>query len=125
MRILLDTHALLWWLDDSPRLTTKAREAIADGGTTVYVSAAVIWEIRIKEALGKLRVPAELQEVIAQQGFEPLPVTADHAHALVALPMHHHDPFDRMLVTQARAEGMTLVTHDRRLAQYGIRMLQA
>ena len=125
MRLLLDTHVLLWWLDDNPRLKGKAKAAIADGRTTVFISAVVIWEIRIMEALGKLRVPAQLQEVMGQQGFEPLPVTAEHAHALAKLPMHHRDPFDRMLITQAQAEGLTLVTHDGRLAQYGIRLLRA
>ena len=124
MKLLLDTHVLLWWLDDNPALPSPAKDIIADGRNAVLISAVVIWEIRIKQALGKLAVPADFRQVLDLQPFESLSITADHAHALAGLPMHHRDPFDRMLVAQASTDGLTLVTHDARLEQYGIRLLR-
>jgi PIN domain nuclease of toxin-antitoxin system len=125
MNLLLDTHALLWWLDDNPTLSKKARQAIADGGNTVFVSVAVIWEIRIKQRLGKLKIPKDFERVLNQQPLEMLPITAEHAHATGKIPYHHRDPFDRMLVAQAKVEGLTLVTRDIHLERYKVPIIKA
>lgn len=125
MNLLLDTHILLWWLDDNPRLSQKTRDAIADSKRLVFVSAVSIWEIRIKEAVGKLKVPRDFQTVLNTQPFETLNVTAEHAHAIKNLPDHHRDPFDRMLVAQAKMERLRLVTQDAHLKRYSISILEA
>lgn len=125
MNLLLDTHALLWWLDDNPTLSRKARAAITDGRNLVFVSAVVIWEIKIKQALGKLEIPSNFRKVLDDQAFKPLDITGEHAHAIGDLPPHHRDPFDRMLVAQAKTEGFTLVTRDTRLKEYKIPLLWA
>ena len=125
MRLLLDTHALLWWLADDPTLSAEARKAIADAGSVVYVSAASAWEIAIKRSLGKLEAPEELDEALAANAFAPLPITIGHALAAGRLPNHHQDPFDRMLVAQAMAEGLTLVTRDENIAKYDVATLRA
>ena len=124
MRLLLDTHALLWWLADDDRLGRSARDAIADADVVV-VSAVSAWEIAIKQAVGKLTGPRDLAGEIRANGFTELPVTSAHALAAGELPPHHSDPFDRMLVAQARLEDLTLVTRDPRLAEYGIAHLRA
>lgn len=125
MNILLDTHVLLWWLNNDPSLSRKARNAIADGKNLVFVSAVSIWEIRIKEALGKLEIPPDFKSVLDQQPFENMDVTAEHAHAIKDLPPYHRDPFDRMLITQTKVEGFTLVTRDTHLKKYRIPLLAA
>jgi len=120
MNLLLDTHVLLWWLDDHPSLSKLCRSAMADGNNLVFVSAAVIWEIRIKQASGKLKIPSVFRQIVDQQPFNWLSITVEHAHALESLPAHHRDPFDRMLVAQARVEGFTVVTHDAVFRKYKI-----
>lgn len=125
MNLLLDTHVLLWWLDDHPTLSKKARTTIADPENLVLISAAVIWEIRIKQALGKLEIPRNFRNVLDRQPFEMLDITAHHAHAVGDLPAHHRDPFDRMLVAQAKVEGLTLVSRDVRLKRYKIPLIEA
>ena len=125
MNLLLDTHALLWWLGADPTLSEAAKAAIASPANTVFVSAAVVWEIRIKQAIGKLEVPASFQQVLADQPFEGLPVTLDHAHALADLPMIHRDPFDRLLVAQAQLERLTIVTRDAFISEYGVPTIEA
>lgn len=120
MRLLLDTHALLWWLADDPRLGAEARRQIADGANAVLVSAASAWEIEIKRALGKLEAPADLAAAIRDSGFEPLAITLDHAVAAGRLPPHHSDPFDRLLIAQAAAEHLTLITRDSAFAAYDV-----
>lgn len=119
MKLLLDTHLLLWWLADSPSLCAEARESIRAPENPVFVSAASLWEIRLKESLGKLRLPPDFEEKVAAESFESLPVTAAHAHRVASLPWHHRDPFDRMLVAQAQVEGFTLLTADKTLSAYG------
>ena len=89
MNLLLDTHVLLWWLNDHPTLSKKSRAAIADGKNPVFVSAVAIWEIRIKEAIGKLEIPRNFKRVLERQPFETLDITVEHAHAVKDLPMHH------------------------------------
>ena len=125
-RLLLDTHALIWWqAQDLPVLSTQAYDAIADPGNAVFVSAASIWEIAIKRALNKLEAPGNLVEAIEANGFRELQMTAFHAEQAGNLPLYHTDPFDRMLVAQAQAEGLILVTRDANIPRYGIRTLTA
>ena len=124
MRLLLDTHALLWWLADEG-LSESARGLIADPDNQVAVSAASAWEISIKKALGKLAAPDDLEQQVAENGFDPLPITIAHGIAAGALPRHHEDPFDRMLIAQARAEGLTIVTRDSRFKAYDVALLPA
>lgn len=123
MRLLLDTHALLLWLADDPNLSSRARVAIADGANLVAVSAASAWEISIKRALGKLQAPDDLEAQLEASDFVALPITVADGLAAGSLPRHHDDPFDRMLVAQARANGLTVVTRDSRLARYGVDLL--
>jgi len=125
MNLLLDTHALLWWLDDSPSLRGDAREAIANPANTVFVSAVVAWEIRIKQAIGKLDLPDDFAETLSNEQFSELPLRISHADRLADLPMLHRDPFDRMLVAQAMVEGLTLVTRDADISKYGVPLLLA
>ncbi|MFP4614782.1 MAG: type II toxin-antitoxin system VapC family toxin [Thiohalorhabdus sp.] len=124
-RLLLDTHAFLWWLAEDPRLGAGARKRIAEPANPVYVSAATGWEIGIKKALGKLQAPDDLDAVVAEEGFTHLPITFFHGEQAGALPAHHRDPFDRMLVAQAQAEGLVVVTRDPQIKAYGIRTLNA
>lgn len=125
MRLLLDTHVLLWWLADDPSLQEEARAKISDPGSSVFVSAATVWEVSIKRALGKLESPSDLLEKIEDNRFEPLEIGVLHAHEAGSLPRHHEDPFDRMLVAQAIAEDLTIVTPDRRIPLYSVRTLSA
>ncbi|HVB52720.1 MAG TPA: type II toxin-antitoxin system VapC family toxin [Candidatus Acidoferrales bacterium] len=123
MSLLLDTHILLWWLSDDPLLPTAAREAIASPESEVLVSVATTWEIAIKQAAGRLEAPVDLMEVVEANDFETLPITAAHTLAAGALPLHHSDPFDRMLIAQARAESLTLISMDHRFPQYDVNLL--
>lgn len=125
MRLLLDTHALLWTLGDPEKLSTSAFGAIVDESNDVLVSSASVWEVAIKRALGKLAAPTDLEAGIVRQGFRALPITFQHAEVAGALPPHHADPFDRMLVAQAQSEALTLVTRDARMRSYGVTMIDA
>jgi PIN domain nuclease of toxin-antitoxin system len=114
----------LWWLADDASLSEETRLAITDTRSVVHVSAASLWEVSIKEALGRLELGgADLAEEIGANGFIELPVSARHARAAAHLPPHHHNPFDRMLVAQARLEGLTLVTSSARLEPYEVPLL--
>lgn len=124
-RLLLDTHALLWALGDPGLLTPAARDAISDPANEVFVSAASAWEMAIKVALGKLRVPDDLEEQIRISGFVALPVDIDVAFSVRLLPPHHRDPFDRLLVAQAQRDQLTLVTRDASIRQYSVRVMEA
>lgn len=125
MRVLLDTHALLWWLDGDRRLSRRARSVIADNENVVLVSAASAWEIATKVRLGKLsgafEVAAELPAILRQQDFEPLPIAIVHALKAGNLPGPHRDPFDRMLIAQAQHEDLGLVSNERVFDAYGVR----
>jgi len=123
--LLLDTHVLLWWLDDPEQISRAARMAIRDGTNTVYVSAAVAWEIAIKRALGKLDAPDDLVAVMEANRFLPFPITIAHALTVLSLPDHHRDPFDRMLIAQALHEGFRLVSRDPIIARYAVPNLTA
>lgn len=125
MILLLDAHVLLWWLADDPTLPTTARTAIADPANDVLVSAASIWEIAIKRALGKLDAPTGVTEAVDRAGFGVLPITGDDAEQAGALPAHHRDPFDRMLVAQADRVGALIVSRDDVFARYEAEVLPA
>jgi PIN domain nuclease of toxin-antitoxin system len=124
VNLLLDTHALLWWLEGT-NLPDDVADRISDPGQLVVVSAASIWEATVKEALGKLRTPEPLITVAADEGFEPLPITFEHAQRAGELPPHHRDPFDRMLVAQAQIEGLTIVSRDDAFRLYDVAVLGA
>jgi PIN domain nuclease of toxin-antitoxin system len=123
VRLLLDTHILLWWLTDGRRIPQESREVIREGKNQVFVSSVSAWEIAIKQSLGTLRAPADLKAQVQTARFEVLDVTIDHALAAVDLPAHHSDPFDRMLVAQALFEGLTIVTHDPKIHRYEVAVL--
>ncbi len=120
MTLLLDTQVFLWWLDDPLLLSKAARKAIGDGKNTVYISAAVVWEIAIKRALGKLDAPHDLEAAMNSNRFLPLPVTIPHALAVATLPGHHRDPFDRLLIAQAQHEGFKLISRNHHVPLYGV-----
>ncbi|GAA0310677.1 PIN domain-containing protein [Kineococcus aurantiacus] len=121
--LLLDTRVLLWWLSGDERLPGRMRVAVADGENEVFVSAASAWEMSIEAALGELTVPDGLREELQQRGFSELPVTVDDGLAAGALPRHHDDPFDRVLIAQASRRGLRLLTLDRRFGDYDVRLL--
>jgi len=125
MKLLLDTHVVLWSLGDPAQLSDEARTRIADPANAVGVSAASAWEIAIKSGTGKLKFNAGLVEALAQADFISLPITIEHALAAGNLPPHHRDPFDRMLIAQAMLDGWTLVTRDSLMPAYGVPLLLA
>jgi PIN domain nuclease of toxin-antitoxin system len=125
MRLLLDSHALLWALHAPEKLAPAARKAIEDGGNPTFFSAASIWELSIKCSKGLLEIDDEFMEFINEAGFVELPVRAIHAWSVQSLPPVHSDPFDRILVAQAQSEQLTLVTRDQFLRQYEIPILTA
>lgn len=125
MSLLLDTHAVLWWLGDDRRLGARTRKAIASPGVEVLVSVVSLWEARIKQSLGKLVLPDSFRTSIGEQGFRELPILGEHTDELLRLPSHHRDPFDRLLIAQARTGGLTLVTADENIASYDVRLLDA
>ena len=124
MRLLLDTHAFLWWLLDDERLPRATHDAIADGGNSIFVSAASAWEIATKHRIGKLPSVAEivtdLDSVLQGQGFKELPIALKHGRAAGTLPGPHRDPFDRMLIAQAMIEEMILVSNEQLFDNYGV-----
>ena len=124
MRLLLDTNVVIWWLEESPRLGPEARNAITSE-SEVIVSAVSAFEIAAKKAIGKLRAPCDLAEQIAEQAMIELPVTVRHGLAVVQLPLHHRDPFDRLLIAQARCEGLTIITGDRAFTAYDVPIMPA
>jgi len=126
MRVLLDTHVALWLLGEGVHtLADDLVETLADPRTDVALSAASVWEIAIKTGLGKLRVDSDVVAAAEDAGFSPLPVNHQHARLAGALPRHHGDPFDRMLVAQAQLEDLTLVTRDPRMRAYDVPILPA
>lgn len=129
MNLLLDTHVLLWWPADDARLGRRARTVIAAPSNTIWVSAASAWEIAIKTALGRLRLPGPPAEILpaalADNDFRPLPIAVAHALAAGALAPVHGDPFDRMLIAQASTDGLTIITADALIARYAVPVLPA
>ncbi len=124
MRILLDSHTLLWWMDDPAKLRPSAREAIADPSNLVFASAVSIWELGLEVSKGKLRIPVRFPALLQEHGISHLPFTGSHAMASTTLPPFHGDPFDRALVAQSQQESMTLATRDGVLSAYGIAILE-
>ncbi len=120
MKIVIDTHILLWWVTDDKRLSHKARRLIESTQNKIIVSAASFWEIAIKQTLGRIKIDvAELEEAITIDDFEPLPIKLLHTVEVAGLPLHHNDPFDRMLIAQCLCETAHLLTHDEALSSYG------
>jgi PIN domain nuclease of toxin-antitoxin system len=119
MKLLIDTQILLWSLMKPKKLSGLGRELVSAPENTVFLSAVSMWEIRIKESIGKLQLPLKFAEQVAELGFEDLPLTTQHTEWLRELPLLHRDPFDRILIAQAKAEGLKLLSADSRLAEYG------
>jgi PIN domain nuclease of toxin-antitoxin system len=125
MELLLDTNALIWWLGGRDMLSRQATEAISAPESDVLVSAASIWEMSIKQARGRLEAPEDLLRSIEAEAFHELPIRFEHAHFAGSLPLHHGDPFDRILIAQAQLEGLTIVTRDLAFKAYGVPLLMA
>lgn len=128
MNLLLDTHSLIWWFDGNKRLGAGARAILRQPGANVWVSAVSIWEISIKTGIGRLKLQATTEEGLVsllEQGIRSLPVTFAHAFAVRHLPLHHTDPFDRLLIAQARCENLTLLTADPWMRAYDVRTMDA
>ncbi len=127
MRLLLDTHAFLWWVTDTPRISAPAHEAIANPGNDILISPVSGWEISIKAALGRLQLPGPPPEFIPEQlrrnDFGVLPVSMQHALEVSQLPLHHQDPFDRLLIAQARSDGIPVVSGDAAFGAYDVDVL--
>ena len=123
MRLLLDTHAALWFLSGDDRLGEGAIRQLTDDTNRVLLSAAVVWEVAIKRSLGKLTAPDEYLSLLLGAGVQALPVSIDHAAAVERLPWHHRDPFDRLLVAQASVEGAALVSRDEAFRAYGVTLV--
>lgn len=127
MRALLDTHTFLWWITDSPQLSSRAREIISDGNNSFYFSVASSWEIAIKAGLGRLTVPGDLESFLTEQlsrnALEVMPVHLSHALRVHSLPFHHRDPFDRLLVAQAMVERLSLLSADSQLSRYPVEVI--
>jgi PIN domain nuclease of toxin-antitoxin system len=124
-KVLLDTHVLLWWLANHPKLGKKAHQIIVDERNEVYVSAVSVWEIAIKKNKGLLKAPDDIDTIVEDEGFSKLPISLFHGEQAGNLPIIHRDPFDRMLIAQAQAEGMELMTADKTIAEYGLRVIDA
>jgi PIN domain nuclease of toxin-antitoxin system len=128
MNLLFDTHALIWWVENNPRLGKDARQAISTVSTVRVISVVSVWEMAIKTSLGRLKLSVETEKAITElffHGFEPLSIQFRHAYAVQKLPLHHGDPFDRMLVAQAQCESLTILTTDPKLRMYDVPTLDA
>ncbi len=123
MRLLLDSHAFLWWSEGSSQLGTGARHAIADPANEVLISIASLWELILKVSLGKLALPDDIETMVLSQGLSVLAVSFDHLRRFGTLTLIHKDPFDRMIIAQALAEGIPIATADRRFASYGVQIV--
>ena len=123
MQLLLDTHALIWWLSKNVKLSARAYKEIANPCNIVFVSAASAWEIAIKKSIKKLETPDDLVEQINEKNFQPLAITIEQALAVEKLPMHHQDPFDRILIAQAQCLNLTIVTRDRKFNFYDVDLI--
>jgi len=127
MKALLDTHVFLWWITDAPQLPPHVRELIANGGNELFLSAASCWEIAIKARLGKITLPARpdvyIADQMAENAVQGLPIGASHAFQVFHLPLHHRDPFDRMLIAQAQLEHLPIITSDPLFSKYKVKTL--
>lgn len=127
MRVLFDTHAFLWWINDDKRLSSAARDVISDSQNEVFLSAASGWEIAIKAELGKLKMPTNLEQFIAQQlldnAIDTLPIQLSHVLHVYTLPLLHRDPFDRLLVAQSQLENLPILTTESQIEQYAVQVI--
>ncbi len=123
MKLLLDTHILLWWLTQDRKLSQTEIDTISEPDNLVFVSAATAWEIAVKKMIGKLEAPDDLPAALAANNFLELPITIEYSQQLYRLPLHHQDPFDRMMIAQAMSEDLTLMTRDTKMALYDIRII--
>ncbi len=121
---LLDTHILIWWLQASEQLPDDARDVLEDSTNAVFFSAGAIWEMALKQSLGRLVMPEDLEDVLRDESIDVLPVHAAHALAVGGLPQHHRDPFDRIQIAQAQHEGLVLVSQDEQFEKYDVRLLR-
>ena len=120
MKLLLDTHTFIWWQEESNTVPIRVKRLIKNPKNSIYFSVVVAWEIAIKKSLGKLKTPEDVKEAIAENRFLTLPITIDHALAVQHLPHHHKDPFDRLLIAQAKIENLTLVSRDAHFKRYDV-----
>lgn len=125
MKFLLDTHSLLWTVFEPDKLSTEAQEIIVDHNNIICVSLISLWEISIKQNIGRLDIPKEFFEVVNEGGFEILPLTMDQIKKYRTLPLHHRDPFDRMLIIQARQQKLIFITRDSEISKYDIEIVKA
>jgi PIN domain nuclease of toxin-antitoxin system len=123
MKLLLDTHILIWWLSQDRRLSQPEIDIITDPDNLIFVSAATAWEIAVKRMIGKLEAPDDLPAALAANNFLELPITIEHSQKLYQLPLHHNDPFDRIMVAQAMSEDLTFMTRDAKIALYEVRTI--
>ncbi len=127
MKALLDTHTFLWWITDNPRLSSRVRKIIGDGKNELFLSAASGWEIAIKAQLGRIKIPDKPELFISEQmvanAIQGLPIQISHAVHVYNLPVHHRDPFDRMLVAQSQLEGLPILTDDLQISQYPVKVI--
>jgi PIN domain nuclease of toxin-antitoxin system len=123
MKLLLDTHILIWWLSEASRLSQTEIDIITDSDNFIFVSAATAWEIAVKKMIGKLEAPDDLPAALAINNFLELPITIEHSQKLYQLPSHHNDPFDRIMVAQAMSEDLTFMTRDTKISLYEIRTI--
>jgi PIN domain nuclease of toxin-antitoxin system len=123
MKLLLDTHILIWWLSQEQRLSQAEIDLITDSDNFIFVSAATAWEIAVKKMIGKLEAPDDLPTALAINNFLELPITIEHSQKLYQLPLHHNDPFDRIMVAQAMSEDLTFMTRDAKIALYDIKIV--
>jgi PIN domain nuclease of toxin-antitoxin system len=123
MKLLLDTHILIWWLSEASRLSQTEIDLITDADNFIFVSAATAWEIAVKKMIGKLEAPNDLPAALGINNFLELPITIEHSQKLYQLPLHHNDPFDRIMVAQAMSEDLTFMTRDAKIALYDIRTI--
>lgn len=125
MRYLLDTHIVLWWLTEPQKIQSKARKIIQDKSNEVFISSASFWEIAIKKSIGRLTMPHNLLETIAIEGFKTLPIMPEECIGVADLPMHHTDPFDRLMIMQAKLYNLVLITRDNKIPEYPVITIKA
>lgn len=124
MKYLLDTHVILWWLDTPEKISDKAKEMIQDRTNSVFLSSVSFWEMSIKQSLGRLTIPKNIIEVLTSEGFQILPLTAEEGLSVSDLPFIHHDPFDRMLIMQAKLNNLIFISSDKKIKEYPVIVLE-
>jgi PIN domain nuclease of toxin-antitoxin system len=120
MSYLLDTHTFIWWIEDNLNLSYQSKQIISNPNNLIFISAVNTWEITIKKSLGKLNVLGNLEEIILQCGFDVLPIAIKHTLFIESLDKHHDDPFDRLLISQAIIENLTIITRDEKIIKYKV-----